>query len=99
MLGRVGCCPEHPLIAWLAIGQLATDSVILAKGEEHAGIGVGGIKSHHVIRDVFSGARIAYPVSKRDTAAHSKNLRHFLGLKANELAPTCLIKMDESGSS
>ena len=77
--------------------QLATDSVILAKGDEHAGIGVGGIKSHHVIRDVFSGARIAYPVSKRDTAAHSKNLRHFLGLKANELSPTCLVKMDEAG--
>ena len=34
---------------------------------------------------------------KRDTAAHSKNLRHFLGLKANELSPTCLVKMDEAG--
>ena len=44
--------------------QLATDSVILAKGDEHVGIGIGGIKSRHVIRDVFSGARVAYPVSK-----------------------------------
>ena len=42
--------------------QLATDSVILAKGDEHVGIGIGGIKPHHVIRDVFSGARVAYPL-------------------------------------
>ena len=34
--------------------QLATDSVILTKGDEHVGIGIGGIKSHHV----FSGARV-----------------------------------------
>ena len=55
--------------------QLATDSVILAKGDEHVGIGIGGIKSHHVIRDVFSGARVAYPVSKRDIPLHARNLR------------------------
>ena len=77
--------------------QLATDSVILAKGDEHVGIGIGGIKSHHVIRDVFSGARVAYPVSKRDIPSHARNLRHFIGLRANELAPHCLIKMDEAG--
>ena len=77
--------------------QLTTDSVILAKGDEHTGIGVGGIKSHHVIRDAFSGARVAYPASKRDIPLHAKNLRHFHGLKANELAPPCLIKMDEAG--
>ena len=77
--------------------QLATDSVILAKGDEHIGVGIGGIKSHHVIRDVFSGARVAYPVSKRDIPSHARNFRHFVGLKANELAPHCLIKMDEAG--
>ena len=67
--------------------QLATDSVILAKGDEHVGIGIGGIKSHHVIRDVFSG----------DIPSHARNLRHFIGLRANELAPHCLITMDEAG--
>ena len=71
--------------------------MILAKGDEHVGIGIGGIKSHHVIRDVFSGARVAYPVSKRDIPSHARNLRHFIGLRANELAPHCLIKMDEAG--
>ena len=77
--------------------QLATDSVILAKGDEHVGLGIGGVKSHHVIRDVVSGARVAYPVSKRDIPSHARNLRHFAGLRANELAPHCLIKMDEAG--
>ena len=77
--------------------QLATDSVILAKGDEHVGIGIGGIKSHHVIKDEFSGARVAYPVSKRDIPSHARNLRHFIGLRANELGPHCLIKMDEAG--
>ena len=62
--------------------QLATDSVILAKGDEHVGVGIGGIKSHHVIRDVFSGARVAHPVSKRDIPSHARNLRHFIGLRA-----------------
>ena len=76
--------------------QLATDDVILAKGDDHAGVGLGGVKSHHVVRDVFSGARIAYPLANRDTQAHAKNLRHFLGLKAGEHAPRCLIKMDEA---
>ena len=50
--------------------QLATDDVILAKGSEHMGVGIGGIRSHHVIRDVKSGARLAYPLSKRDAQAH-----------------------------
>jgi len=50
--------------------QLATDNVILAKGSEHMGVGIGGIRSHHVIRDVKSGARLAYPLSKRDAQAH-----------------------------
>ena len=45
--------------------QLATDDVIIAKGDDHVGIGVGGVKTHHVVRDVFSGARVAYPMSKR----------------------------------
>ena len=30
--------------------QLATDDVILAMGPDHPGIGVGGVKAHHVIR-------------------------------------------------
>ena len=77
--------------------QLATDDVILAKGSEHMGVGVGGIRSHHVIRDIKSGARLAYPLSKRDAQAHARNLRHFVGLKANEVATKTLIKMDEAG--
>ena len=70
--------------------QLATDDVILAKGHQHAGTGIGGVKTHHVIRDLFSGARLAYPLSKRDAESHAKNFRHFVGLKANELATKAL---------
>ena len=79
--------------------QLATDDVILAtaKGSEHMGVGIGGIRSHHVTRDVKSGARLAYPLSKRDAPSHARNLRHFVGLKANELDTKTLIKMDEAG--
>ena len=77
--------------------QLATDDVILAKGSEHMGVGIGGIRSHHVIRDVKSGARLAYPLSKRDAQAHARNFRHFIGLKANEVTTKTLIKMDEAG--
>ena len=76
--------------------QLATDDVILAKGSEHFGTGIGGVKTHHVVRDLYSGARIAYPLSKRDVESHAKNFRHFVGLKANELATHTLIKMDEA---
>ena len=36
--------------------QIATDDVIMARGDDHRGIGTGGVKSHHVVRDVFSGA-------------------------------------------
>ena len=32
-----------------------------------------------------------------DTNAHTKNFRHFVGLKANELAPKTFIKCDEAG--
>eukprot|EP00434_Breviolum_minutum_P041042 symbB.v1.2.036502.t1/scaffold5171.1/size30161/3 len=77
--------------------QLATEDVILAKGSEHMGVGIGGIRSHHVIRDVKSGARLAYPLSKRDAQAHARNFRHFIGLKANEVTTKTLIKMDEAG--
>ena len=77
--------------------QLATDDVILAKGDDHRGIGTGGVKSHHVIRDVYSGARVAYPMSRRGAQQHTRNFRHFMGLKSSELSPTCLIKMDEAG--
>ena len=77
--------------------QLATDSVILAMGDEHLGVGFGGIKSHHVVRDVFSGVRLAYPVSRRDTQAHVKNFRQFMGLRATDSPPTCLVKMDAAG--
>ena len=55
--------------------QLATDDVILAKGSEHFGTGIGGVKTHHVVRDLYSGARIAYPLSKRDVKSHAKNFR------------------------
>ena len=66
--------------------QLATDDVILAKGSEHAGRGIGGVRTHHVVRDTFSGVRLAYPLSRRDAESHAKNFRHFVGLKASELA-------------
>ena len=59
--------------------QLATDDVIFAKGSEHFGTGIGGVKTHHVVRDLYSGARIAYPLSKRDVESHAKNFRHFVG--------------------
>ena len=77
--------------------QLATDDVILAKGAEFQGTGLGGVKTHHVVRDLYSGARVAYPLSKRDAPAHAKNFRHFVGLRANELATKTLIKLDEAG--
>lgn len=83
--------PKQPL------EQLATDDVILAKGSEHMGVGVGGIRSHHVVRDTYSGARIAYPLSKRTAEAHARNFRHFLGLKGSELTTRTFIKMDEAG--
>ena len=76
--------------------QLATDDVILAKGSEHFGTGIGGIKTHHVIRDLYSGARVAYLMSKRDVEAHAKNFRHYVGLRAGELATRTIIKMDEA---
>ena len=61
------------------------------------GVGIGGIRSHHVIRDVKSGTRVAYPRSKRDAPSHARNLRHFVGLKANGLVIKTLIKIDEAG--
>ena len=61
------------------------------------GVGIGGIRCHDVIRDIKSGARLAYPLSKRDAPSRARNLRHFVGLKANELATKTLIKMDEAG--
>ena len=83
--------PKQPL------EQLATDDVILAKGSEHMGVGVGGIRSHHVVRDTYSGARVAYPLSKRTAEAHARNFRHFLGLRGAELTTRTFIKMDEAG--
>ena len=77
--------------------QLATDDVIIAKGDDHVGIGVSGVKTHHVVRDVFSGARVAYPMSQRGAPQHARNFRHFLGLKTGEAPTSCLIKMDEAG--
>ena len=71
--------------------QLSTDDVILTKGAEFQGTGLGGVKTHHVVRDRYSGARLAYPLSKRDAPSHAKNFRHFVGLRANELATKTLI--------
>ena len=76
--------------------QLATDDIILAMGTDHPGVGVGGMKVHHVIRDVYSGARIAYPITKRDIATHAKNLRHFLGIRTSDKVPHVLVKHDEA---
>ena len=83
--------PKQPL------EQLATDDVILAKGSEHMGVGIGGIRSHHVIRDAYSGACVAYPLSKRTADAHARNFRHFLGLRGSELTTRTFIKMGEAG--
>ena len=77
--------------------QLATDDVIIAKGDDHVGIGVGGVKTHHVVRDVFSGARVAYPMSRRGAPQHARNFRHFLGLTTGEAPTSCLTRMDEAG--
>ena len=64
--------------------QLATHDVTIAKSDDHVGIGVGGVKTHHVVRDVFSGARVAYPMSRRGAPQHARNFRHFLGRKTGE---------------
>jgi len=40
--------PKQPL------DQLASDDVILAKGSEHMGVGIGGIRSHHVLWSAYS---------------------------------------------
>ena len=77
--------------------QLATDDIIIAKGDDHVGIGVGGVKTHHVVRDAFSGARVAYRMSRRGAPQHARNFRHFLGLRAGSTPPSCLIIMDEAG--
>ena len=77
--------------------QIATDDVIMARGDDHRGIGTGGVKSHHVVRDVFSGARVAYPMSRRTLQNHAKNFRHFFGLRPTSKPPVCLVKMDEAG--
>ena len=39
-----------------AVTAVVPAGVILARGDERTGIGVGGAKSHRVVRDVFSGA-------------------------------------------
>lgn len=43
------------------------------------------------------GARVAYPIAKRDIATHAKNFRHFVGLGANEVASRTVIGRDEAG--
>jgi len=70
--------------------ELATNDMMLANGSKHMGVGIGGIRSHQ------SGARLAYPLSKRDAQAHDRNFRHFIGLKANKVTTKTLIKMDEA---
>ena len=77
--------------------QLSTDDVIMAKGDDFVGKGTGGTKVFHIVRDTFSGARIAYSMVNRTASNHAKNFSHFLGLRANELASCVLIKMDEAG--
>ena len=46
---------------------------------------------------MFSGVRLAHPVSRRDTQPHVKNFRQFTGLRATDSPPACLIKMDAAG--
>ena len=64
--------------------QLATDDVIIAKGDDHVGTGVGGVKTHHVVRGVFSGAGVAYPMSRRGAPQHSRNFRHFTSIMSHK---------------
>ena len=44
--------------------QLATDSVILAKGDEHTGIGIGGVNSHHVMSERRRSVAGAYTINR-----------------------------------
>ena len=67
--------------------QLASDDVILAKGAEFQGTGLGGVKTHHVARDLDSGARLAYPLSRRDALSDANIFRHFVGLVLFEEEP------------
>ena len=67
--------------------QLASDDVIIAKGDDQVDIGVGGVKTQDVVRDVVSGARVAYPMSRRGAQKHARNFRHFLSLKSGEAPP------------
>ena len=86
---------DVPTASWQ---QIATDDVIMARGDDHRGIGTWGVVfSHHVVRDVFSGARVAYPMSRRTLQNHAKNFRHFFGLRPTSKPPVCLVKMDEAG--
>ena len=36
-------------------------------------------------------------MTRRGAQQHARNFRHFLDLKATELSPACLIKLDEAG--
>ena len=61
--------------------QLATDDVIIAKGDDHVGIGVGGVKTHHVVRDVVWGAG-CLPDVKEGSAATCAQLPALLGFES-----------------
>ena len=52
--------------------QLAADDFILAKGSKCLGVGIGGVRSHCVSCDMFSGASAAYPLLERDAIACRK---------------------------
>ena len=48
----------------------------------------GTANTHHLFRDLYFGATISYPLSKRDVGSHAKNFKHIVGLKLMSLPPT-----------
>ena len=53
--------------------QLAADDFILAKGSKCLGVGIGGVRSHYVSCDTFSGTSAAYPLLERDAQSPAEN--------------------------
>ena len=53
--------------------QLAADDFILAKGSKCLGDRIGGVRSHYVSSDMFSGTNAAYPLLERDAQSPAEN--------------------------
>ena len=59
--------------------HMHVDDVIVAKGDGNRGKSAGGHKSLFVIRDGYSGARVAFPQSGRTELDHQICLKKFTG--------------------